>query len=104
MVKNRFSCLSCGDVVPFYYRGPVGHAPEKICLDCWLAFKILGKQSNIDKKDIAFAALADGNNKKTAASKAGVNPKTLTRWLKNLKNSPDELKNTLRRFRGNRNR
>lgn len=97
--KQRFTCISCGGSYACYYTGTLGHAPQNICYDCWLAWRLSWRRSD-DKRDIALAALADGATRQAAARMAGIHVRTLRRWLRELATSQHELDTALKRLRG----
>lgn len=94
--KLKLKCEKCNTVVPCYYTGPLGHAPQDICYDCWLEARLTRSPLFQNAQARALQSLANGRTKKEASIAAGISPRTLRRWLKRLRESPQKLQEALK--------
>lgn len=108
----NFLCPSCtrryGDPL---YHGPEGHAPPQLCFDCWAnewgamaammgeeARGRRGSRGKWQKQDLALFYICQGMTKQEASEKAEVHPRTLRRWLANMRQGRTPIPGWLRRW------
>lgn len=88
-----FRCPSCGQRYgdPLYH-GPVGHAPQNLCLDCWvnewaeIEARML-RGGDWSALDMALWLVCNGYTRSQAAEIIGVTARTIRRWFSCLQRS-----------------
>lgn len=84
------------------YHGPVGHAPQNLCFDCWTY-----EWSHIKTRmlnggdwtvlDSALWLICCGFTHQQAANIIGIARQTIRRWLQNLRRNPGRIPQWLQR-------
>ena len=91
---RRFRCPNCkqyyGDP---WYHGPIGHAPQQLCFDCWVnewdtMNGVMLRGGNWRPLDAALFLLCQGFSHQEAATLIGVRRKTVYNWIRTLKRKP----------------
>jgi len=95
MVTARFRCPCCkqefGDPL---YHGPIGHAPQTVCFDCWATewetmSIVMSRGGNWQQLDAALFLLAQGFTHREAADLIGVHRATICTWIRRLRQRPE---------------
>ncbi len=96
-LAKTFICAVCRQKIrdPLY-RGPVGHAPRALCLECWLGQwqQMLDRMHagrNWSRIDAALALMCAGFSLRQTAGILGQARKTLLRTLRRELHSYEEL-------------
>ena len=94
---SAFVCPNCkrayGDGL---YHGPIGHAPQNLCLDCWanewaqMEVRMLngGDWSVLDS---ALWLICCGFTRQEAAGIIGVGRRTIHRWIQAVRKDPEKI-------------
>ena len=89
-----FRCPHCKQVYgdPLYH-GPVGHAPQELCFDCWASewgsmLQVISRGGNWQQFDAALFLLCQGFSHQEAAQLIGVRRKTIYNWIRTLRRRP----------------
>ncbi len=82
------------------YTGPVGHAPQNVCYDCWCAYWDEVEQQMLNggdstKMEAAFFLVSIGYTQAEAAQVVGVSRKTITRWKQQLQKKYLEIQSLM---------
>jgi len=85
-----------------HYVGPIGHAPQNLCLDCWMAhWDIIearaangGEWTHLDE---ALWLVCRGLNMSEAAAVIGAHRNTLRRWIIAMRRRPETVPDWLLR-------
>jgi len=94
MVLRKFRCPNCkreyGDPL---YHGPLGHAPQELCFDCWAEewatmAAVISRGGRWRAMDAALFLLCQGFTHQEAANLIGVCRKTLYNWIRTLRRRP----------------
>jgi len=89
-----FVCPCCkqafGDPM---YHGPVGHAPQELCFDCWASEwgqmgQVISRGGNWQPMDAALFLLCQGFSHQQAADMIGANRSTVFRWIREIRRCP----------------
>ncbi|HUS92087.1 MAG TPA: helix-turn-helix domain-containing protein [Phycisphaerae bacterium] len=110
--SSSFFCPHCKRVCrdPLY-RGPLGHAPQEMCFDCWasewgMMVEVIERGGNWQPLDAALFLLCQGFNHREAADLIGVHRNSLYGWIRHLRRrpelTPDWLLDRARRKEGKR--
>jgi len=97
-------CVICGgphrsdgtQVRDPFYRGPIGHAPQNVCAECWCEHWVHveaqmlngGDWTNLDG---VFWLIVHGVTRQAAAEFIGVHRNTIGRWIRKVKDNPELL-------------
>lgn len=88
-------CVQCGDTVPDYYRGPIGHAPSNLCWSCWCIHwatrAIIEKGSEVSQFEAALYLIAHGFSQRETSTIIGRNRRTLTRWIEDIRDGRRQI-------------
>ncbi len=94
-VSGEFKCPRCkreyGDPM---YHGPIGHAPQQLCLDCWLdewdtMSLVMTRGGNWEQLDAALFLLCRGFTHQEAANMIGVSRNTVCNYVRKLRQRPE---------------
>ena len=89
-----FRCPNCkqeyGDPL---YHGPVGHAPQEMCFDCWASewgamAQVIARGRAWQPMDAALFLLCQGFSHREAADAIGIHRNTIFGWLRELRRRP----------------
>lgn len=89
-----FVCPCCkqefGDPL---YHGPLGHAPQELCFDCWASEwaqmdQVISRGGNWQPRDAALFLLCQGYTHQEAADLIGANRTTVFRWIREIRHCP----------------
>jgi hypothetical protein len=92
---GRFTCPRCkreyGDP---WYHGPIGHAPQQLCFDCWAAewdtmSLVMSRGGNWQQLDAALYLLCQGFSHREAADLIGVSRNTVCNYVRKLRQRPE---------------
>ena len=92
-----FVCPCCkqafGDPL---YHGPIGHAPQELCFDCWASEwaqmdNVISRGGNWQPMDAALFLLCQGFTHQEAADMIGVNRSSIFRWIREIRRCPGLL-------------
>ena len=90
-------CANCGrSYGDRLYHGPLGHAPQNLCLDCWanewgrMEARMLngGQWTSLDS---ALWLVCCGLTRQQAASVLGLHRNTLHNWFLQLRKHPERI-------------
>lgn len=85
---EAFVCRRCRAAVgdPMY-TGPWGHAPQNVCLDCWVnAFE--DRPTRWPRQILALWLVANGHTQTEAARAVGASARTIRNWRVQLARNP----------------
>jgi len=87
-------CALCNTEVPPYYRGPIGHAPENACLECWLDYWevrefLASTGGDPGPMDWMLFLRMRGMSQCDAALIIGVHRNTIARWIGRIRRFPE---------------
>ncbi|MGB2820024.1 MAG: helix-turn-helix domain-containing protein [Phycisphaerae bacterium] len=92
--SGRFTCPNCKRVYgdPMYH-GPIGHAPQELCFDCWASewdamTLVMSRGGNWQQLDAALFLICQGFTHKEAADAIGVCRNTVWSWVRTLRQRP----------------
>ena len=94
-LPRTFKCPNCkseyGDPM---YHGPMGHAPQELCFDCWASewgsmVEVICRGGNWRSVDAALFLLCQGFTPREAANLIGIRRKTVYRWIRTLRQRPE---------------
>ena len=92
--SQAFRCPQCkreyGDP---WYHGPIGHAPQRLCFDCWasewaMMNQVMARGGNWQQLDAALFLLCQGFTHQEAGDLIGVTRRTLVGWIRELRRRP----------------
>lgn len=96
LMGNTISCIQCGEDVPGYYRGPIGHSPSNLCWCCWCQHwsereitTLKGRSP--DKLECMLYLLAHGYTQREISIIIGRARRTITRWIESVKRNPEKI-------------
>ena len=93
--REKFRCPNChqeyGDPL---YHGPLGHAPQDLCFDCWASewggiIQVMMRGGDWRQLDAALFLLCQGFSHHEAAQVIGVCRNTVWNWIQKLRQKPD---------------
>ena len=90
-------CPSCvGPINDPLYHGPIGHAPQNLCYECWLAeweriAAAMADHEDWGQLDSALFLLCQGFSREEAADLIGVTRKTIYLWIRSLRRCPADM-------------
>ena len=96
VAAKGFVCPKCkcwyGDPL---YHGPVGHAPQELCFDCWASewgeiALAIEREADWRSRDAALLLLCRGFTQQEAAAAIGAGRSTLYGWLQDLRRHPEQ--------------
>jgi len=91
---GKFRCPNCkreyGDP---HYHGPIGHAPQELCFDCWasewaIMEQVMSRGGNWQQLDAALFLLCQGFTHREAGDILGVGRRTVYNWIQALRRRP----------------
>lgn len=92
---RAFVCPRCKRVYgdPLYH-GPVGHAPQQMCFDCWASDwgemeLVISRGGAWEPLDAALFLLCQGFSHQEAADLIGVHRNTIFGWIRELRQRPE---------------
>ena len=96
-VGPTFICPGCQRLYcdPFYH-GPIGHAPQNLCLDCWadewarMEVRMLSG-GDWTVLDSALWLVCCGLSRQKAAEVLGLHRNTIRNWLLQLRKHPETI-------------
>jgi len=95
-VRMVFRCPQCkkefGDP---WYHGPIGHAPQRLCFECWatewaMMDQVRSRGGNWQQLDSALFLLCQGFTHREAAELIGVSRNTVQHWIRHLRQRPEQ--------------
>ena len=93
---DAIECVQCGDTVPHYYRGPIGHAPSNLCWHCWVChwaeMEIQQRKGGQPTQlETALYLIANGYTQRETSIIIGRARRTIARWIANLRRNPQQI-------------
>jgi len=98
-----FRCPDCfrvyGDPL---YHGPAGHAPPRVCFDCWTSrwawTEMLLREERGDwtRLDAALFFICQGVSREETARRLHISRRTLALWIARLRRNPSKTPEWLR--------
>lgn len=93
-LPRKFRCPHCkSDYGDPLYHGPVGHAPQELCFDCWASEwgsmeVVIARGGSWQPLDAALFLLCQGFSHQEAANLIGVHRNTIFGWIRELRQHP----------------